>query len=652
MAASAGEVSLSVRADTKGLGNQLKTDTEREASGADFSGVGRIMGGAIAAGVALVTAGIVAVVKTGFDETMSASAGIAQLNAGIQSTGNVAGVSVKGMTDLASSIQNMSGQTDDSIVKAEGLLQTFTNIRNEGPNKIFDDATLAAANMAAKMGGDASDQAIRLGKALNDPVNGMTALRKVGVQFTDDQAAQITALQASGDMMGAQKIILGELNTEFGGAAAAAGQSLPGQLQILKRNFEDMSQSVMTGVMPALTPLFPVLGDAIKKIAPVLGDMLDKLGPVFGTVLKTLADAIVAIAPTIGDLVGAIGPLLGDAIKMVLPIITDLIKMLGPIFVPIIQALSPILKIIIDAFKQLMPAIMPIIEMVGQLLVPILQLLAPVLNFLLPIIVNLLSFAMIPLKLLLALLVPVIEGISWAFTHMGDVFQWLYDNVIKPVGDAIGVVFNFLYENIIKPVFDNIGLAIQGAGIVLNFLYENVVKPVMDGIATAFNFVWNNVIKPVVDFINGAIQTVGDTINSVFGGIGDFVGGVFQGMADGILGAINWIISNVLNPIIDGINGALDGLSIVSGGTISLHIDKLPNLAFMAEGGIVSQPTLAMIGEGREPEAVVPLSKLGDMAGAGKSGNTIVYNAAPGASFDKEQDLFAAMRRAKLLVGW
>ena len=651
MAASAGEVSLSVRADTKGLGNQLKTDTEREASGADFSGVGRIMGGAIAAGVALVTAGIVAVVKTGFDETMQASAGIAQLNAGIQSTGNVAGVSVKGMTDLATSIQNMSGQTDDSIVKAESLLQTFTNIRNQGPNKIFDDATLAAANMAAKMGGDASDQAIRLGKALNDPVNGMTALRKVGVQFTDDQAAQIAALQASGDMMGAQKIILEELNTEFGGAAAAAGQSLPGQLQILKRNFEDMSQSVMTGVMPALTPLFPVLGDAIKKVAPVLGDMLTKLGPTFGTVLKTLADAIVAIAPTVSSLVGAIGPLLGDAIKMVLPIITDLVKMLGPILVPIIKSLQPILKIVMDAFRQLMPAIMPIIEMVGQLLVPILQLLAPILNFLLPIIVNLMTFAMIPLKLLLGLLVPVIEGISWAFNNMGVIFQWVYDNVIKPIGDAIGAVFTWLWENAIKPVVDFISAGIQANGMVFTWLYENVVKPVFEGIGAAFNWIWNNVIKPVVDFINAAIKTVGDVIHNVFGGISDFVGGVFKSMGNGILSAVNWII-DMVNGIIGGINTVLDGLKIASGGSIDLHINQLAHVAMLAEGGIVSQPTLAMVGEGREPEAVVPLSKLGDVAGKAKGGNTIVYNAAPGASFDAEQDLFAAMRRAKLLVGW
>lgn len=650
MAASAGEVSLSVRADTKGLGNQLKTDTEREASGADFSGVGRIMGGAIAAGVALVTAGIVAVVKTGFDETMNASAGLAQLNAGIQSTGNVANVSVKGMTDLASSIQNMSGQTDDSIVKAESLLQTFTNIRNSGPNKIFDDATLAAANMAAKMGGDASDQAIRLGKALNDPINGMTALRKVGVQFTDDQAAQITALQSSGDMMGAQKIILGELTTEFGGAAEAAGQSLPGQLQILKRNFEDMSQSVMTGVMPALTPLFPILGDAIKKVAPVLGEMLDKLGPVFGTVLNTLADAIVAIAPTVSDLVSAIGPLLGDAIKMVMPIITDLIKTLGPILVPIIKSLQPILNIVMDAFKQLMPAIMPLIEMIGQLLVPILQLLAPVLGFLLPIVVDLMQVALLPLKGLMWLLVPAVEAITWGLTHMGDIFQWLYDYVIKPVSDAIGATFDWLWTNGIKPVFDFIVAGIQAEAAMFQWLYENVIKPVFDAVGTAFNWIWNNVIKPVVDFINGAIQSVGDVINNVFGGIGDFIGGIFNGIGQGLLGSLNWMI-DMINGVIDGINGALDGLSWITGGTVNLHIDRMSHMAMMAEGGIVSKPTLAMIGEGSEPEAVVPLSKLGDVAGAAK-GNTIVYNAAPGASFDKESELFAAMRRAKLLVGW
>jgi len=206
-------------------------------------GFAKVLGVGLLGGLGAVMVGVGAVLKTGFGEAMDASAGNAQLEAGIKSTGNAAKVSVKGLNDRASAIQAMSGQTDDSISASQKLLLTFTNIKNKGPDKIFDLATMASANMAAKMGGDASSNAIQLGKALNDPIKGVGALSRVGVSFTAAQKKSIEAMVKSGDVAGAQKIILSELNTEFGGAAKAAGESLPGQLARAKRSFEDVSQA-------------------------------------------------------------------------------------------------------------------------------------------------------------------------------------------------------------------------------------------------------------------------------------------------------------------------------------------------------------------------------------------------------------------------
>lgn len=219
-------------------------------------------------------AGLIAIFKTGVDEQSDFLKGQAQLAAGIKSTGGAANVTVDQLEDLAGSIQNVSGQTDDSIVAAEQLLLTFTNIKNVGPDKIFDQATQAAADMAARMGGDASSKAIILGKALNDPVQGITALTRVGVSFTDQQKAQIAAMQKSGDTIGAQKIILGELNKEFGGSAKAAGESLPGQLARGRRAFEDLSQKLVAALMPALIALTNIL---IKYLIPFLQKTVDVL---------------------------------------------------------------------------------------------------------------------------------------------------------------------------------------------------------------------------------------------------------------------------------------------------------------------------------------------------------------------------------------
>lgn len=265
---SAGSVSLGVKGDAKGFGAKLAADIKGQ--GSVFSDLGKHVGGLITAGLGLAGIGVSigAIFKTGFEEASDASAGIAQLAAGIKSTGNAAHVSVDGMTALASSIQDMSGQTDDSIVKAEQLLLTFTNIKNVGPNKIFDQATQAAADMAAKMGGDASQNAILLGKALNDPAKGLTALMRVGVSFTAQQREQIAAMMKSGDVAGAQSIILKELQTEFGGAAKAAGETLPGMLARGKRAFEDMSQTVVETLLPIVMPAISGVSEAVKKASP------------------------------------------------------------------------------------------------------------------------------------------------------------------------------------------------------------------------------------------------------------------------------------------------------------------------------------------------------------------------------------------------
>ena len=99
------------------------------------------------------------VIEVGIDKVKEDSVLQSQLAAGIQSTGNAANVSVDGMNALAKSISLMSGQTDDSIAKTESLLLTFTNIKNQGPDKIFDQATQAAADMAARMQGEGGAEA-------------------------------------------------------------------------------------------------------------------------------------------------------------------------------------------------------------------------------------------------------------------------------------------------------------------------------------------------------------------------------------------------------------------------------------------------------------------------------------------------------------
>lgn len=284
-------LAASARGLVADIQKQVTDPAVASAAGQAGEKAGRSFGASLKTGLKMGAAGlavgIAGMLRSGFDEVREGSAGIAQLEAGIKSTGGVAGVTVDEMEDLASSIQDMSGQTDDSIVAAESLLLTFTNIRNTETDKIFDQATLAAADMAAKMGGDASSNAILLGKALNAPAEGITALTRVGVSFTEAQKDQIKAMVEAGDTAGAQKLILKELEVEFGGAAEAAGKSTEGQVQRGKRAYEDMAQTLTSKLMPAITPLIQAVTGFLKVMGPIMPYLIPLVGIIYAIVAAT-----------------------------------------------------------------------------------------------------------------------------------------------------------------------------------------------------------------------------------------------------------------------------------------------------------------------------------------------------------------------------
>lgn len=306
-----GEAVIVVGADGQLFAKQVDKEADKagKSGGAKFgkSLTKALKIGAVAAATTAV-AGIALVFKTGIGEAMDASKGLAQLNAGLKSTHNVAGVTAKGMEALASSIQGYSGQTDDSIVATESLLLTFTKIRNTKTDKIFDQATKAAADMAAKMGGDASSKAVLLGKALNDPVKGIASLTRVGVTFSAGQKKLIEGYVKHGKTAAAQKVILKELSKEFGGAAKAAGDSLPGKLEKAKRSFEDVSQSVVETLLPMVLPGLTKIGDLIlKKVMPAVQGFVTEFanGTGAGGKLRDALDLVWQALKTVGDVVVA-----------------------------------------------------------------------------------------------------------------------------------------------------------------------------------------------------------------------------------------------------------------------------------------------------------------------------------------------------------
>jgi hypothetical protein len=180
----------------------------------------------------------------------------AQTEAAIKSTGGAAGLTVGDIQHLSETIGKLTVQDQATVQAAENILLAFPKVRNEvgKGNDIFNQASLAAANLSARMGIALPGAMKLVGKALTDPIKGITALTRVGVQFTDQQKAQLKAMVASGNQMGAQKLILAQLSERFAGSAKAAGDNAP-PLQKIKVLFADLSVQVGQILMPIVNIL-------------------------------------------------------------------------------------------------------------------------------------------------------------------------------------------------------------------------------------------------------------------------------------------------------------------------------------------------------------------------------------------------------------
>jgi phage-related protein len=181
-------------------------------------------------------------------------------------------VTAKQVGNLASAISAKTGIDDETIQSGQNMLLTFKNLRNETGkgNDIFDQTTKTLVDMSSAMGTEPKQAAIQLGKALNDPVKGVSALSRVGVTFTDQQKEQIKTLVAGGKTMDAQKIVLRELNSEFGGAAEA--QATAGDKMGVA--FGNLKEQIGTALLPVIDKFATF---ATEKVIPAVSKFIKQI---------------------------------------------------------------------------------------------------------------------------------------------------------------------------------------------------------------------------------------------------------------------------------------------------------------------------------------------------------------------------------------
>jgi hypothetical protein len=197
-------------------------------------------------------------------EAEKAAAGVAEGNAKMQAilsaTGYAAGMTATQLDDLANSLSQMSGIDDDVIKSSESMMLTFRNIGRDA----FPQAMQAALDLQTTFG-SLESSTMQLGKALNDPVAGITALNRAGVTFSDSQKQQIKNFVETNQLAQAQAIILKEVSNQVGGTSAAIEKAGDGSNR-LKIAQDNLSEAIGQRLVPAQRAWNNLLADGYDAI--------------------------------------------------------------------------------------------------------------------------------------------------------------------------------------------------------------------------------------------------------------------------------------------------------------------------------------------------------------------------------------------------
>lgn len=552
----------------------------------------------------------------GFDGVLNqlAETLLGPVTAGMVSVAESINGIITGLTNVATSVEGVSFVNQSFEIMAgilerlqEPLTLLFSALLSVGGaiNEAFgEDAGAGLAGLITQFAGFL-EQAAASGDAVGWVNDALTVFQQIG-DIISPIAGILGSIGAAAQATG------GNILGAFGAAlqtfddflASAQGQ------EVLISVFEALNQvgdafaTVLAGIAPALPPIIGGISGILSAVAPLLGPLSELVGSVLAALAPVLTAVASAIQPIIGPLttvVELLGGILLEGITAVMPLIELLADLLGAslagaleVIGSVLQAVAPIFTVLFEALGPIIEALTPLFEilgiiagLIGDVLAPVIQVLGDILTWvaeeiIVPILVPVIEFlAEILTGLLSDAVTGLVDLITAGWQALGIIFEWLKDQFTQRVNE-MKAQFEFL-KNAFKVGWD--------------FIKSNVIRPLQDGF---------NAVKDTVSTALSNTRASWDSFVSFIKGIPDKISGtlssMFSPLASGFKSAINSVIRgwNNLSFTIPSVN--IPGLGSVGGVTLNT-----PNIPYLASGALATGPTLAMIGEGRFPEAVMPL---------------------------------------------
>ncbi len=473
----------------KALSNATKDiDTFSKKTKKSFDGLAKA-GRKIGLGLAAVGVGAVAVGKDLIEAGEAAATSNARIDQIAESMGvfgDESKTATKRIKDLANQIARKTGIDQNQIKQAQATLLTFSEIAETAGDvgSSFDRATQASIDLAAAGFGTAETNAVQLGKALNDPITGLTALTRSGVTFTEEQKNLIASLVESGDTLEAQNMILEAIEQQVGGTAEATANSSDKMGVAFSQLKEELGQKLL--------PVFEqVTNWVIDTLVPALENAYNKIVPAFQNAWQSLSD-------TLG------------------PIIEQMRDVLQPIFDRIVQFMKNNTEVVKVFFAVLAGA--AVIAMIAALAAAFAGLLSP-----------------------FGLVAVAIAGLAAGFKYAWENSE-TFRTVVTTVLNVLSTLFTAWWETL-KWVFDNVlggwdnikgALGLVKDAFVLQFeIISGVVMTVYNAVKTLVD-----AIKSATDFAGKLGDVGGGIVGGAAGGIkkaAGFLGGLVPLATGGIV---------------------------------------------------------------------------------------------------------------------
>lgn len=505
-----------------------------------------------------------------FKGALEAEQGMARLTAQIKAQGDAAAITADQAIALADKFKNLAGGSDDAVISAEAVLLKFNNISGES----FPDVIRASADLAALMGISLPDAAQLLGYSLDTGGESIARIAKQTGAFTEAELGQIKVMREAGDIAGANKFILENLQDAIGGTAEALANTTAGQWQSFMESVSDTGEGIASEFLPTLLTLGK---NVLPIVAASVGDVADSIGGVV-TLLAT------------GDFTGGIFGLQEDdpyinALFILRDGVIQLWEISTAAFVAIPGVISAAQEIIGGAFDALVIKAQPVIsastniQTAFEASVPQIQgavntALTFVQNLWNTVFPSILSTTDNTLNQIMTLTATILNSIAVFWAENGDMILartvFTFEAISAVIGGTLALISGVISAtlSVINGDWEAAGAALTSS----TAAFMNAILSIVGTDLETFTAVWSGVFDNLKTIVNATFSNVilavsGGILNAiaaakaVLGGFYDIGHAIIEGMVQGVVDAA----VSLANSVADAVSAAIDTAQNIAG---------------------------------------------------------------------------------------